>query len=392
MSQTQGARVAPVFISDRSLDDVPLPSGTEELTLFRCSVKRFEKVEALHQLRTLRVMCCRIPERLEINLPTLRHLEITFSTLTDATALTRMPLQTLRLFGVPIDPASRRALNSSQARFVEISPEKEWLLTRQLWDRGARVCFGQVPGIWSAIAKPGSPKFSEIRDYELSGDLPSYDDDALIDIGYFEAGKVLDGVEHFTCPWETGDAEDAKRWVDASQLNEADKICLRNLIARFSGERFYRAQLEGLEIAARLQKTRIPARMREFYTTVLQSIGKPTRSWRARLSGYDKDWLGRGSTSWYWLGLVGYPSRESEPLLKERSMYCVGDREFEDGSGEQCALAISSLGDEAVYEFRELDLFDEQRRGKVPDPRRYPVFRSWSSLLSHVVQLEKPKE
>jgi hypothetical protein len=375
-----------------SLRNAELPETTTELTLFRCDLSSLEELNRLPALETLRILCCQINEHLDLPSAPLNHVEVNFSTLTSAASLSSRPLTTLRLFGVPLDRESRVALSSAKARIVEQSPDEEWQHTRTLWERGARACFGGIPGVYPVIVRPGASvagrrRFSEIWPYELTGDVPT-DADALVERGYFKEGATLDSIDRFRCTWETGNSDDALRWLASASLSDEDRACIRAVIERFSTKRFYRSYPAGLDLVERAQKTKIPTKLRSFFTNVLQSIGTPSRSWRACLDGYDRDYLGRGSRAWHYIGAVGYMNSESKDLLEPASVYCVGERIFEQGSGEQSSLAISHHDNEdAIYEFRDMDLFDERRRGQL-DPRRYAVFRSWPSLLSHVVEVE----
>lgn len=376
----------------QALRSAEVPETTTDLTLFRCDLSSLDELNRLPCLETLRILCCRIPEHLELPSASLKHVEVNFSTLTSSASLSIRPLETLRLFGVPLDPASRGALSSAKARIVEKSTDDEWHHTRTLWDRGARVCFGAIPGFSSTIVRPGATvagrrRFSEVWPYELTGDVPN-DDDALVGLGYFDESVTIDGIDRFRCTWETGNADDARRWLDSSSLSDADRACVAQLISRFPTRRFHRAYPEGLDLVERAQKTKVPAELRAFFTTVLQSVGTPLRSWRACLDGYDRDFLGRGSRAWHYIGTVGYMNSDSKELLEPTSVYCVGERIFEQGSGEQSSLAMSHHENEdAIYEFRDMDLFDDRRRGQL-DPRTHAVFRSWASLLSHVVEID----
>jgi hypothetical protein len=383
----------PIILQElRSLRTAELPECTTDLTLFRCELSSLEELWRLPHLETLRILCCRIPERLELPTAVLQHVEVNFSTVTSVTPLGTRPLRTLRLFGVPLDLESRAALRAANAHFVEESPDEEWRQTRALWDRGARVCFGTIPGVYPVIVRPGPSvegqrSFSEVWPYKLTGNLP-VEDNALVHLGYFDETATVDTIDRFRCTWEIGNAEDASGWLSASTLGDEDRACIEKVIRRFSSKRFYRAYPEGLDLVERAQKTTLPAKLRSFFTTVLQSVGTPLRSWRVCLDGYDRDYLGRGSRAWHYIGAVGYMNSDSQALLEPTSMYCVGERIFEQGSSAQSSLAVSHHEhEEAVYEFRDLDLFDDRRRGQL-NPRLYPVFRSWSSLLSHVVELD----
>jgi len=383
-----------VLLEDkRSIGAGDIPRSVTDLTLFHCDLNSFAVFNELPELESLRLICCKTPEQLELASPTLRRLEVNFSTVTSVVESAHLQLSSLRMFGLPLDEQSRSALQSFKIRIIEMSPEGEWKLARSLWERGARACFGGIPGLATVIVRPGAAgpaqRFAILRSYKL-GTEPPTDTEALLGRGYFESSLSIDGIDRFRCTWETGNRDDALRWLEASSLSEDDRTCVRKVIERFSTKRFYRAYPEGLDLVERAQKTKIPAKLRSFFTTVLQSVGTPLRSWRACLDGYDRDYLGRGSRAWHYIGTVGYMNSDSKELLEPTSVYCVGERIFEQGSGEQSSLAMSHHeSEDAIYEFRDMDLFDDRRRGQL-NPRLYAVFRSWASLLSHVVEIDNP--
>lgn len=186
-----------------------------------------------------------------------------------------------------------------------------------------------------------------------------------------------------------GDAEDAVAWVTGSALVERDKERLLTFVRRFPALAFVRDRPGMLKRLERRDEVRLPAWFHGV-RAVLRSV-EPLPE--VRFDGFDDfdDFSPRidyVDEIWYSLEL-GYLGEGQRSLFVEKTrVYPIG--EWEETDRSYLAVRLDDTGDGRILEFAAPDLRDNLAEGKSPNVSVRPVFDSYASMLSHVVEVRLP--
>ena len=127
------------------------------------------------------------------------------------------------------------------------------------------------------------------------------------------------------CHYTEGNADEAKVWVNASQLPKASKQSLLRFINRFPTLQFYQEDAEFLNSVEESEGVKLPKWLRAIRQTLAYVMyGKLI--W-ARFDRFD-GWSPRSDELdeiWYSLDLIGYANEEQKGLICKGGYFPVGD-------------------------------------------------------------------
>src|SRR6185436_11644963 len=149
--------------------------------------------------------------------------------------------------------------------FFELSPEPDWKLTRQLWQR-AEACCGRVDT--SLLVRPGLPVHTQNTYDALRVTMGTVGH--VLEGADFSLAKVFQDyrsrieapdLSELAASRTLGSAADARGWIAASALPESDQGALDRFVQRFPVT-FYRASEAAIDRAARDLGVELPPRYR----------------------------------------------------------------------------------------------------------------------------------
>jgi hypothetical protein len=180
------------------------------------------------KLARLTILCSTVSDLAPLaGHPTLESVEINFCPVEDIRVLLELPsLHWVTLIGNPLSTESwEQVLPTLRAReiekwlrppIVQVRSQKEWQLTRAIWERGVRLCWGNVPRRNPTFVKPGPGGKRPVEFLEFGADSVelSLKEDNLAEqpmvtkIAFIQDWAVQ-STERFKVGWWAGNSRDA---------------------------------------------------------------------------------------------------------------------------------------------------------------------------------------
>lgn len=188
--------------------------------------------------------------------------------------------------------------------------------------------------------------------------------------------------------YETGTVADAREWVYAADLSNAEQSGYLSFLRGFPELTFTRELERTLhECECRNQLT-LPSWYREAMVTLSFVHATGSRA-RARFDGYDFDCYcaDRERETWREIGVDAMPEDPDErDLLVERAHMHVFGGEY-DTEHSALAVNLADSDDRQIYGFSIESLWDADYEGDPPEDVPEPLFASYAGMLSHIVEL-----
>jgi hypothetical protein len=272
-------------------------------------------------------------------------------------------------------------------RFFELSPEPEWRRIRRLWQR-AEACCGYLD--YALLVRPGLPVHTQnaydalrVSMGTIGHELNQADFSLAKMFQDYQSRIEAPDLSELAASRTLGTAADARGWIAASALPEADKAALDRFVQRFPVT-FYRANEAALDRDGSAHGLELPTRYRALRATL--DGWMPAQSCPPVRFDRFEGWSPRADdvgVLTYDLGLrqAGADVREA---LREAGFAIVG-LSLEQ---PQSTLAIRTAGDDPqVYEYSEEDISDAMSEHRDIASSIRPVFPSYAAMLDHVVSI-----
>ncbi|MBN2394141.1 MAG: hypothetical protein JXR84_25640 [Anaerolineae bacterium] len=183
-----------------------------------------------------------------------------------------------------------------------------------------------------------------------------------------------------------GDSDEARIWIQDSDLSLHFKNILTTFTRRFSTLNFYRETDSLLNNIERSENIRFPVLLRKV-REVLAFI-EPNDAVLIQLDKFD-GWTPRGEyldEIWYRFDLIGYSSREQHDLLQKVELFPIGD--WHRGGCSTLAVNLSPIGNLQVFEYCEEDLWDNLYDDISPFESTRAVYASYIDIFEHIIAIK----
>ena len=189
-----------------------------------------------------------------------------------------------------------------------------------------------------------------------------------------------------------GDKDDAAEWIEASSLRKDDKKALTDLIERFPHLGFCRDSDEDIRRIESKNDIKIPSWFKKFRLAF--STVKSDDDVLVMFDGFDREFPTEDHAigAWYTIIEPGYSNKEDRTLLHmSKKMVLAPIAVAYDIGASTLAINVAGARDKKVYEFVPDNLLDNQSEGTDVAASVYPVFDSYTSMISHMraVKLKK---
>ena len=377
--------------------------GITELDLLACDVD-LSVLAALPNVRTLRIVCCRIAGGLSALAarPELETLELLYSDITDLSPVVGHPnLRRGILNGLPLDDTSWGVLRETLSRATVPATGKRALWTfsspsdhrrtREMWDAGLKLCFAMFDSRLPILVRPGMPRSRRVGvEYVMAApalieSVRAENPDAESEDLHRAVVRRVHGRTprrpfNFRSAREIGDAGDAQEWVEfAKEVPNGDKAVLAAFVHRFRDQVFFRETSGITGIEEQRLGVKIPIWLVNYRYTVAgvaPSLLAPDVAYHAHNDAPAPD----GATDgWYSLALAGLYDPAHEPVLRA-GWFCVGFRHGPDPLVLVVRVRNDAGDDPSVYAYDPASL-DVGHTLTAPPTR---VFHSWMTLLRSV--------
>jgi hypothetical protein len=178
-------------------------------------------------------------------------------------------------------------------------------------------------------------------------------------------------------------------WVELSSMSKTAKKETLKFIQNFPELEFYQDDALIFEKLEKSNKIKLP----QWFCQARQTLAF-VKSKQPIWAQFDKfvEWSPRLDLLgelWYTLNLRGYANKEEQKFLtslETLSLFPIGET---NRAGEGVlAINIGDSSDQAIYEFNLEDLWDNSSAELSPEDSVYPVFNSYSQMLSHIISVK----
>jgi hypothetical protein len=381
----------------RDLQPIAGCVGLERLRLVACDVDDLLALDEIESVTHVAILCTRFNSPRGLIARNLRHVEVLFSSLNDASKFLAVVGDWQgTLIGNPMDELSRGALDEKVTNghaLVDLGSAADWEECQQLWERlGA--CSGKLAG-YPLLVRPGIPTLtkntydaiqvmtgtarSELRDPDVTLEklFAKYADRIEApDLSELAAMRIL------------GRTEQAKQWIAESALPAPDKAALDRFVSRFPKMVFYRVTKAANDRKEAAYELKLPDGYRAIRETLdgwwPQGFCPPVQFDKFEDSSPRED---RVQTYSYYLGLRDHGDDQRAEMLKAGFIIIGWSRQR-----PISALAIRLDGEPTVYEYSPEDIGDAISDGGDVTASIYPVFRSYAAMLGHIDDIHLPDD
>ncbi|WP_431046323.1 hypothetical protein ACQUSR_31170 [Streptomyces sp. P1-3] len=182
-----------------------------------------------------------------------------------------------------------------------------------------------------------------------------------------------------------GSSRDALEWIDASELTTEQKSELARFVNRFPTLTYSRASRELLDDMENRHGVRIPGWLRTLSSAVALIGDFPEfqvesyAHWTPRMDHVDPGWY---TSEW------GYANEQERQSFVQAGMYPIA-LWIEDALS-YLAVNIADEHDQRIFEFTGEDISDDLRNSLPADSSVFPVYDSYTEMVSRIVQLRMP--
>lgn len=378
----------------RDLSALAACTSLGALTLFASDVGDLRILAHLPRLSRLEVISTSVGDLGGLAACTkLEELTLAFTLSEDAAPVLALPsLKEAELVGNPWSEESwDNLLERGEERSLRLglSSEADWDLTRRIFERGYKACFGvyqQLP----LFVRPGLPSFPKMNcDLTM---VPRF----LLEMQFQEAGFSPQGVfdmmglaqrNESSPPFSFnyrkhlvfGFAEDARGWVAGSQLAEAEKAALNRFIDSFHSLLFYKELPAVLDAAEARHRVKLPRWFRELRQTVADVMPHHFKEFRlGELPRWDPP-TEDTSRLWYEIRIRGVENEGLRNIIEINHLFPVGSWLPE--GHKVFAIRLDDEDDHRVYSYTQDDI---DAQGGLPPGCFAVVADSFAELLAHV--------
>jgi hypothetical protein len=364
--------------------------GLRHLRVIASEVRTFLFCDALPELAHLEVLASKVES---LNgaafCPKLARVDLLYTTVKDAAEVLAIPnFRRGTLIGNTWNSSSWSYLQSEcpqPGMFVELPAEHDWKLTLALWEK-AEACCGPIAGSAHFVVRPGLPQLTQNLFDALAVHSSTVDQE--MDAADFSLTKMFSeyasriatpDLSELAKSHTLGSSADAEQWIVAAAMADADKADLTRFVKRFPDVPFYFSSEALIERETKGEKFPLPAWYRTQRTTL--DGWRPNDPYAA--VRFDGDDLGAIPSKDYYLGLYPHASEYADKLI------AAGFANVALSVQDPQAMLAMSLkdGDLQIYSYSFEDVSDAVSEGRDIAASFYPAFRSFASMLGHIVGL-----
>ncbi|MEH2168451.1 MAG: hypothetical protein V7K41_17710 [Nostoc sp.] len=377
------------------------------LEIHACDVENLDILTDLEKLRTLKVTCSTV-ENIQslVNLRGIENLDLSFTFIQDLSPLMGLPnLRRGTLLGNPWNAKSYNELRPKllttpvkkwqKPPVIEFSRQDDWELTRQLWDKELRACFGRIDDSRSLLVIPGignrqNSECDYLEIYAIILREALEDSDFTLESLFEDRNSETElAVSNPSSPFQShrklGDSDDAVAWVNGSKLSQTSKKALLRFIKHFPTLVFFKEDAVFLDRVESLKKIKLPKWLREIRQTVAYVM--PNQYVRVQFDSFDQWSLNSDNLSeiWYDIGLRGVNNTEQQGVTDYNKLFPIG--EWLETGYSTLAINLGDPKDQRVYEYDQENINDDTQL----EPHAIGVvFNSYAEMFSHIsaIQLE----
>lgn len=382
-----------------ALDLSPLEAcpGLRHLRVLASEVDSFGFCEPLTELAHLEILASKVGSMAgAAQCRKLERVDLLYTSVSDAAEV--LGIASFRrgtLIGNPWDGSSWSYLQNECAQapmFVELPSDDDRETCRALWEKD-EACSGAIAGGGGFLVRPGLPQLTKNPFDAL--DVPAAAIRQEMKAADFSVAKMFsEYAKRVATPdlsalaqaRTLGTGAEALQWIAGSSMVDDDKAAASAFVRRFPDVIFYKASEALLEREAQGAKYALPGWYRTQRAT-LDGWLPNAQSSTIRIDGYELSGSPRADRAAqlsFYLGL--YPhAKELEAKLLAAGIVNIGLC----AEDPEIYLAMR-LGDAdlQIYDYHFEDISDALSEGRDPSTSLYPAFRSYASMLSHVVALQ----
>lgn len=380
-------------------------TNLDHLEIHACDVENLDVLTDLEKLKTLKVTCSTVEDIQSLtNCRAIENLDLSFTFIQDLSPLMELPnLRRGTLLGNPWNANSYNELRPKllatpiekwqKPPIIEFSRQDDWELTRQLWDRGLRACFGRIDDSRSLLVIPGighrqNSECDYLEIYAIILREALEDSDCTLE-SLFEdySSETEQAVSNPSSVFQNhrtlGDCDDATAWVNDSKLPKTSKKALQDFIQNFPRLVFYKEDAVFLDDVETYQKIKLPKWFREIRQTL--AFVMPNQYVRVQFDSFDHWSLNQDKLSeiWYDLGLRGVNNSEQQGVTDYNKLFPVG--EWLETGWSTLAINLGDSQDQRIYEYDQEQINED---GQLEPHAIGVVFNSYPEMFSHISAIE----
>ena len=380
-------------------------TNLDHLEIHACDVENLDVLTDLEKLKTLKVTCSTVEDIQSLtNCRAIENLDLSFTFVQDLSPLMGLPnLRRGTLLGNPWNSNSYNELRHEllatavekwqKPPIIEFSPQDDWELTCQLWDRGLRACFGRIDNSRSLFVIPGighrqnsECDYREIYAIILREALEDSDFnlESLFEDSSSETELAASNSSSvFQSHRTLGDCDDAVAWVNGSKLSETSKKALLGFIQRFPTLVFFKEDAVFLDRVESFKEIKLPKWLREIRQTL--AFVRPNQNVRVQFDSFD-GWsvnLENLGEIWYSLGLRGVNNSEEQGVTDYNKLFPIA--EWLETGYSTLAINLANAQDQQIYEYDPQSINSE---GRLEPDAIGVVFNSYAEMFSHISAIE----
>jgi hypothetical protein len=370
----------------------------KNLTLVGCEIENLDALKGFTQLDILRVEYSTLTDISALGtIKSLMTVQLDCNNVENITPLLELPrLSYISLVGNPLSSESYHDIIPKlpgASLDKKYSGKQEWELTLELRQRGMQACYYRenldyylcVPGL--EVTEFPEAGHALIKPDALRAELANPDADLRTiyqkyqpQLGSVTILQPFQPTFDFQSHRIIGQAEDAKRWVNESELDLKEKTALLSFVDRFPGIGFFKEDDELLNYVEQRDSIKLPDWLRAIRKTLAYPY-HPEQYLSLQFDRFETDWMELGNDETYSVfNLRGslYPE-EREAVIVRAGAFPIGNG----GPSDQRVLAINlkDPNDKCVYHFVDQDVFDDLFKVYLV------AFKSYAEMFDHIVAI-----